>query len=228
MALWQDTGKPGERLRLGRCWSMPSRSAGAVRISGSHQRSTKLRRPRGPDSAASDISMQDALDLLHKFRTESTKVLAVFLRYSPSSGAKVPMAVVVGVVWEGAEGLFAVSTRSDFKGSFLGFHPKLASSFKYGDDRIVGNLLPTWPSPYSCRFAMTTNVSLRFSNILRLIASARKPEIWLDQFPALSAINSTFLSGTTVLLPTSEPVQTVYASIGAPQYFLDAFESPLE
>jgi hypothetical protein len=101
-----------------------------------------------PTNAASDISMQDALDLLHKFRTESTRVLAVFLRYSPSSGAKVPMAVVMGVVWEGAEGLFAVSTRSDFKGCFLGFHPKLASSFKYGDDRIVGNFLPAWPSSY--------------------------------------------------------------------------------
>jgi hypothetical protein len=101
-----------------------------------------------PTNAASDISMQDALDLLHKLRTESTKVLAVFLRHGPSSGARAT-AGVVGVVW-GADGLFAVSTRSDFKESFLGFHPKLASSFKYGDDdRIVGNLLPTWPSPYS-------------------------------------------------------------------------------
>jgi hypothetical protein len=51
-----------------------------------------------PTNAASDISMQDALDLLHKLRAESTKVLAVFLRHGPSSGARAT-AGVVGVVW---------------------------------------------------------------------------------------------------------------------------------
>jgi hypothetical protein len=77
----------------------------------------------------SNISAQDAIDLLHKLITESTKVQAVFVgRGSVSSG-------VIGLVRIDPDGLVWVKEGTRVDEAFIRFDPTAATSFKYGDNR---------------------------------------------------------------------------------------------
>ena len=82
----------------------------------------------------SEISKQDAADLLHKLITESAKVQAVF-RGRGSVGAG-----VIGPVSRGLGNLVIVKRGAAVDDPFLSFDPWDATVFKYGDSR-------TFPDP---------------------------------------------------------------------------------
>src|ERR1700722_7802877 len=77
----------------------------------------------------SDISRQDATDLLHKLITESTKVQAMFV------GRGGVTASVRGTVSCPRDGAVMVSERRGPTDAALCFGLKDVSTFKYGDNR---------------------------------------------------------------------------------------------
>lgn len=77
----------------------------------------------------SDISRQDAMDLLHKLITESIKVQAMFVGRGGVSTS------VQGTVSMPQDGIVLVSERRSPTDATLLFGLKDVSSFKYGDNR---------------------------------------------------------------------------------------------
>src|SRR5712675_332379 len=77
----------------------------------------------------SDISRQDAMDLLHKLITESTKVQAMFVGRGGVTTA------VRGTVNFPQDGVVLVSERRSPTDASLCFGLKDVSTFKYGDNR---------------------------------------------------------------------------------------------
>jgi hypothetical protein len=78
---------------------------------------------------ASDITAQDASDLLHKLITESTKVQVAF------RSAMGVVATLAGVITVAHEGQFCIQGRDEVPPSLVMFTPSLASVYKYGDHR---------------------------------------------------------------------------------------------
>jgi hypothetical protein len=107
----------------------------------------------------SDISRQDAMDLLHKLITESINVQAMFV------GRGGVAASVQGTVSSPQEGLILVSERRRPDDATLVFGLKDVSSFKYGDNRafpssagITGT--PTLSSALCCVYPDNSYVGL--------------------------------------------------------------------
>ena len=75
------------------------------------------------------ISREDAVDLLHKLITESTKVQAMFVGRGGTG------ACVQGTVSSPKEGMVLISERQRPDGASLFFGLKDVSSFRYGDNR---------------------------------------------------------------------------------------------
>ena len=89
----------------------------------------------------SPISAQDAVDLLHKFITESTKLQAVFIgRGSISAG-------VNGILRRAPGNRFGVKRGESPDEPFLIFDPSQATSFNFADRRAFPDLPidPTLP-----------------------------------------------------------------------------------
>jgi hypothetical protein len=91
-----------------------------------------------PHGAGSDITLQDALDLLHKLSTESTKVVAL-LDVSPRVGAS-----AFGVV-RAADDSTVWVTDDAVPPSLIRFDPCLAVRRTYGDSRTISP--PSEPLP---------------------------------------------------------------------------------
>ncbi|HEY6348389.1 MAG TPA: hypothetical protein VI636_03165 [Candidatus Angelobacter sp.] len=81
------------------------------------------------EGTGADISPQEADDLLHKFITESTKVMAMFV-----SGAGVT-ASVVGLIKTSSDGDCFIRERPEVGTPLIAFNPSRAVSRKYGDTR---------------------------------------------------------------------------------------------
>jgi hypothetical protein len=79
-----------------------------------------------------DISQQEAADLLHKLITESAKVRIAL--WSPTAGA---VATVTGVIKSAEDGQFMVQEGDAIGVPTIGFKPRNAIGFKYGDDRVL-------------------------------------------------------------------------------------------
>ena len=77
----------------------------------------------------SDISRQDAADMLHKFITESTKVQAMLVGRGGVGSS------VQGTVSSPQAGVVRVSERKSPADATLFFGLKDVSAFKYGDNR---------------------------------------------------------------------------------------------
>jgi hypothetical protein len=84
-----------------------------------------------PGGSGSDISRQEASDLLNKLVTEKTKVQAVFVGIS-SLGAG-----LIGFLFASRDGTVVVKSNLEVDGPFLRFDPRPAVSFKYGDTRAL-------------------------------------------------------------------------------------------
>jgi hypothetical protein len=87
---------------------------------------------------ASDISRQEADDLLHKLITESTKVQAVF------TGRGAVAAMVTGLVSRLGEGIILVTEGKFGTDPSFCFGTRDVSHFRYGDSRAFtgGSPLP--------------------------------------------------------------------------------------
>jgi hypothetical protein len=132
---------------------------------------SKGRRRDKPVAVAADISLVDALDLLHKFVTEATPVRAVISRFTTARGTVPPAAAVVGVLRTGAqvltgvaEDLFVVVPEGKMSpngtlNDFVVFNPAQARSIKYGDERLFT------PSQLAI-FPLISGVSFIYSNEL--------------------------------------------------------------
>jgi hypothetical protein len=88
----------------------------------------------------SDISRQDAIDLLHKLITESTKVQAMFI------GRGGVIASLQGTVALRQDGMVWISNRKSPTAPSLIFGLADVSIFKYGDNRAFPGSSPTVPS----------------------------------------------------------------------------------
>jgi len=75
-----------------------------------------------------NISVSEAADLLHKLRTESTKLQVLF------HGRGGLAAGVTGCVLPGPLGLVVVKPSEDVEDPFFIFNPQAATSFKYADN----------------------------------------------------------------------------------------------
>jgi hypothetical protein len=75
-----------------------------------------------------DISASEAADLLHKLRTESTRVQVLF------NGRGGLALGVTGLVLPGPFGLVVVKPSEDAEDPFFIFNPQIATSFKYADN----------------------------------------------------------------------------------------------
>ena len=78
------------------------------------------------------IALKDAVDLLHKFITESTKVQAV--TFMPLSGTR---SFILGIVKSGPEGLVTVIDGNAPSSPRISFDPRLAAVIRYGDQRVL-------------------------------------------------------------------------------------------
>jgi hypothetical protein len=83
--------------------------------------------------SASEITAQDASDLLHKLISESTKVRAAF---RSASGVTF---TVVGTPKAAPEGEFSVQEGDRIGSAFIMCKPSLASVYRYGDDRAFSS-----------------------------------------------------------------------------------------
>lgn len=92
----------------------------------------------------SDISEQDANDLLHKLITESTKVIAAF------NGAAVT-AAVAGLVRLDPEGRVWITSAPHLPADCICFDPSRAVRRVYGDDRAF----PGPPSGLAIKSALS-------------------------------------------------------------------------
>jgi len=79
----------------------------------------------------SDVSRQEASDLLNKLVTEKTKVQAIFAGIG-SLGAG-----LIGFIFSFADGTVLIKSDFESDGPFLRFDPGAAASFKYGDVRAM-------------------------------------------------------------------------------------------
>ena len=84
-----------------------------------------------PGDFTSEISRQEASDLLHKLVTEKTKVQVVFVGIS-SLGAG-----LIGFLFPQADGTLLAKSDLEPDGPFLQFDPGAAASFRYGDHRAL-------------------------------------------------------------------------------------------
>ncbi len=84
------------------------------------------------EGVGSPISQQDAIDLLHKLITESTKVVALFT----STEGRV-RASLEGVISCAPDGTFWVVEQADKRGPMICFDPSLFVIRKYGDARLM-------------------------------------------------------------------------------------------
>jgi hypothetical protein len=83
--------------------------------------------------AGSEITIQEAADLLHKLATESVKVLA-HLTLRPGSQSS---ATVTGRVKLGKDGSVCIMNCDELLSSKLTFNPSFAIRRIYGDDRSL-------------------------------------------------------------------------------------------
>ena len=96
------------------------------------------------EGTGSPISQQDAIDLLHKLMTESTKVQGVFI----SSVGRV-RASMTGVIRVAPDDTFWVVEPGRVRGPMLAFDPTHSVVRKYGDERA---LLDGGETPFGFRF----------------------------------------------------------------------------
>ncbi len=101
-------------------------------------------------TGGSEISRQEANDLLNKLVTEKTKVQAIFAGIS-SLGAG-----LIGFPFSPGDGLVLVKSDLEPDGPFLCFNPGAATSFRYGDNRSLPD-------------AKVTSQSLRIESALAFI-----------------------------------------------------------
>ena len=91
----------------------------------------------------SDITLQEALDLLHKLMTESTKVVA-YLSVSPKVRA-----TVFGKIKPAPDDTLWVTDEELRVPPMISFDPNLAVRRTYGDDRTLSpfpsGTLESWP-----------------------------------------------------------------------------------
>jgi hypothetical protein len=83
--------------------------------------------------SGSDISAQDAADLLHKLIAEKIPVQAVFTGISSLAAGLIGLAFVSG------DGTIFIKSDAETDGPFLRFDPRAATSFKYDDSRAIPN-----------------------------------------------------------------------------------------
>jgi hypothetical protein len=95
------------------------------------------------EGTGAPISQQDAMDLLHKLMTESTKVVANFR----CSDGRVK-ASVVGLIRSAPDGALWVVDPEVPLGSMLSFDPSLFTVRKYGDGR---SMLDGGETPFGTR-----------------------------------------------------------------------------
>ena len=96
------------------------------------------------EGTGSPISQQDAMDLLHKLITESTKVMALFT----STEGRV-RASLEGIIRLGPDGTLWVVEQADKIGPMICFDPSLFVVRKYGDARSMSDKGDT---PFGMRF----------------------------------------------------------------------------
>jgi hypothetical protein len=83
--------------------------------------------------SGSDISAQDAADLLHKIIAEKLPVQAVFTGFSSLTAG------LIGFAFLSADGTIFIKSDAETDGPFLRFDPRAATSFKYDDTRAMPN-----------------------------------------------------------------------------------------
>jgi hypothetical protein len=114
----------------------------------------------------SDITLQDAMDLLHKLMTEFTKVVASF---DASTGIRA--AVLGGVKFAEEDGTFWIMGSETPVPSSISFDPRRAVRRTYGDDRAIAPLPEGSPDNWP-RFASA--LCFEFGDRTRLCLFADK------------------------------------------------------
>jgi hypothetical protein len=79
----------------------------------------------------SDISRQEASDLLHKLVTEKTQVQVTFV------GKSSLVVGLIGFLFPTEDGTILAKSDLEPDGPFLRFDPRAAVSFRYGDHRAL-------------------------------------------------------------------------------------------
>jgi hypothetical protein len=85
-----------------------------------------------PGPGGSVVTVSEAIDLLHKFATESTKVQALLVTSDSGNSS-----LVSGVVRSGGEGRIGVIAGNDRKSPLIEFTPARATLIRYGDERAL-------------------------------------------------------------------------------------------
>jgi hypothetical protein len=121
------------------------------------------------EGTGASISLQDAIDLLHKLNMESTKVQVIFT----AAEGRV-RSCLAGVVRHAADDTLWVMEDPDRPGSpFVSFDPALSVIRKYGDERAMLN---EGEGPFNLRFRSTLILVFRDGSILSLFEIADKDD----------------------------------------------------
>jgi hypothetical protein len=107
-----------------------------------------------PLSGGTDISVQEAVDLLHKLREESVQVQAI---YAGSGGVS---SVFRGIVRPPIEnGLWSIVSLQDTAGSALSFDLNLATERRFGDESSMSGAVS-----FPFRFHFVSALSFGFGD----------------------------------------------------------------
>jgi hypothetical protein len=113
------------------------------------------------EGTGASISLQDAMDLLHKLNTESTKVQAIF-----TAAAGRVRSCLAGTIRHSPDGTLWVMEDPDMAGGpFLAFDPALSVLRKYGDERAMLN---KGEGPFDRRFRSLLILVFEDGSILSL------------------------------------------------------------
>ena len=123
------------------------------RISFPWQSRTPVWRPAGPAQAeaaiplsgGTEISLQEAADLLHKLREESAQVQAI---YSGSNGVSSALRGFVRTPID--DGLWSIAPQEETKGAALSFDLNAATVRRFGDESSMSGAVSF---PFRFRFA---------------------------------------------------------------------------
>ena len=120
------------------------------------------------EGVGSPISEQDAMDLLHKLITESTKVVALFT----STEGRV-RASLEGIIRLAPDGTCWVVEQPDKRGPMICFDPALFVIRKYGDSRLMSDGGDT---PFGLRFRSALTFAFEGGSTLALFELADPSE----------------------------------------------------
>jgi hypothetical protein len=122
------------------------------------------------EGTGAPISLQDALDLLHKLNTESTRVQALFTGTEASVRSS-----LVGVIRRAQGNILWVTEDPDRPGSpFLAFDPTVSVIRKYGDERAMLN---AGEGPFGFRFRSLLILVFKDGSILSLFEFADTDDV---------------------------------------------------